>query len=76
MHVMCMCIVFHHITVYELSKTDTHICNALVSYPITSNFFSAGSAKVIAMTMKMRGIVRGVANGSTEMAQGVNENQG
>ena len=31
---------------------------------------------MIAMTMKMRAIVRGVANGSTEMAQGVNENQG
>ena len=68
--------VFHLITVYKLSKTDTHICDALVSYPITSNFFSAASAKVIAMTMKMRAIVRGVANGSTEMAQGVNENQG
>ena len=40
--------------------------------------FPAGSANVIvtAKIPRMRGVVRGIANGSTEVAQGVNSAQG
>ena len=51
--------------------------NALVSYPYFN--LSAGTANVIVavrMVPKMRGIVRGTANGGTEVAQGVNSAQG
>ena len=76
MHVMChvhvhvMCSI---LSLFMISKSDTHSL-LLILVPCSND--SAGSAKVIAMTMKMRGTVRGVANGSTEMARGVNENQG
>ena len=63
-NVMCMCSFLLMLTSY---KTVTHICNALVSYPYFQRL--AGSANVIVTArMKMRGIVRGVANDSTEMA--------
>ena len=48
-------------------------------FHILTSIFSAGTANVIVaarMVPKMRGIVRGTANGGTEVAQGVNSAQG
>ena len=68
-HVMCSIL-----SLFMISKSDTHSL-LLILVPCSND--SAGSANVIVTArMKMRGTVRGVANGSTEVAQGVNAAQG
>ncbi len=66
MHVMCIYVICVH-SYYCLSKTGTH--HAMHSFHIVISNVSAGSANVIVTArMKMRGNVRGVVNGGTEMA--------
>ena len=73
MHVMCMC----SILLLFISYLKLILTYAMHSFHILTSNDSAASANVIVTArMKMRGTVRGVANGSTEVAQGANAAQG
>ena len=69
---VCMCTLSYYICLSYLNHVLTSHDDSKHSF----HSFTARSAKRIAMTMKMRGNVRGVANGSIQVAQGVKAAQG